>query len=240
MKELVSPSQQSQLDVETVTINGESFQVSTTRKSVYTYDAYGRILTEYNQYAGSQAHYNGANSDSVYYQYMPSAVSIRTIRFADSGKKESIDLIALNKQGYAPKRPNGYEATYDKDGYLLTLKDQWGEAKVDKGNVVESLFVDSPVTPSYITKSEYDLSKPGLHSVQGFYGKTSRNLLIKQTIDEKFTTQLYPGVHTVKYSYVFNETGNVKRQIFRGKDGELGYIYGGDRVTVTDFTYSCP
>lgn len=67
-KQLVSERQPSQLDLETVIVDGKSFRVSTTKKSAYTYDEQGRILTEYNQYAGSEANYVRANANSVFYQ----------------------------------------------------------------------------------------------------------------------------------------------------------------------------
>ncbi|GAB2581861.1 hypothetical protein [Spirosoma areae] len=232
-KELVSPSQQSKLDPETVMIDGESFQVSTTKKSVYTYDAKGRILTEYNQYAGNKA-------DSIYYQYSPMAVSIRTVDLITTPKLSKTSEVTLNNQGLAEKQ-GSIQATYDKDGYLVTLKGEYLTNIINNGNIIESLLIDHDAGPSHTYKYEYDLNKPGLPPVQAFYGKESRNLLIKYAVENSRYKGIYPSVYTGTYAYTFDEKSRVKRQIFRGKDGEIvGYIYGGDKVQINDFTYTCP
>lgn len=234
-KELVSPSQTSTLDPETVTINGESFKVTTTKKSAYTYDKQGRILTEYNTYPGNKA-------DSVLYQYAPTAVTIRTVNLAVTPKTSSTAIVALNSQGYAEKQPTSNIAKYDKDGYLVSLKDNYygSSAKIDNGNVIELLFVDSPATSNFIIKNEYDLSKPGLLSVQTFYGKASRNLQTQSIIDEDNHYYITPNVYKTTYLYAFDNNDRIKRQLLRGKDGEHPFLYGGDLVRVNDFTYICP
>ena len=242
-KQLAGPAQQSQLERETVTIGNESFQVSTVKKSVYSYDKQGRILTEYNQYLeANQIRYGGGSTDSVFYQYSPMAVSRRTVAFAESGKRERVDVVALDSRGFAEEQPTTNLATYDKDGYLTTLRDQHGKpiARIDNGNVVEYHFSDSPATPSYIYKYEFDLRRPGLPSVRSFYGKPSRNLPIRYTVDEKSlfgSGKLNALVGT--YTYVFNENGSVKRQILRDKEN-IPIIYGGNDVEVNDFAYLCP
>ncbi|GAB2581854.1 hypothetical protein [Spirosoma areae] len=241
-KELVSPSQQSKLDPETVTISGESFNVTTTKKSAYTYDAQGRILTAYNQYAGGQVRPATGRADSVYYQYSPTAVNIRTVIFDDNGKTEHINIVSLDSQGFAEKQPTTYLATYDKEGYLTTLRDEYGQstANIDNGNVVESTFGNISYGSIYITKNEYDLNKPGMPSVRAFYGKLSRNLLTRSVVDENTGHVLFPNVHTSTYTYTFDKNGRVKRQFTRDKQGEIGWIYGNDSASIIDFTYTCP
>jgi uncharacterized protein YcfL len=241
-KELISASQPSTLDPETVTINGESFQVTTTKKSVYTYDTQGRILTEYNQYAGSQAHYAQAKADSVFYQYGPSTIIIHTVMFVDSGKKERTYEVALNNQGFAEKQSTTNLATYDKDGYLTTLRDEYGKniAKIDNGNIIELEYGNTTIGSIYITKNEYDLSKLGMPSVRAFYGKPSYNLLTRSVIDENTGYVIFPNVHMDTYTYIFDAAGHVMRQITRGKNGEPSFIYGVNTVNTIDYTYICP
>jgi YD repeat-containing protein len=234
-KELVSASQPSTLDPETVTINGESFQVTTTKKSVYTYDTQGRILTEYNQFAGNKA-------DSVLYQYSPGAVMIRTVKLTTPKTVDTL-VVALNNQGYAEKKPFGYHVTYDKNGYLISQTDEYGTtAKINNGNVIEEEILGQDATPNHTYRFEYDLNKSGLLSTRSFYGKASRNLPVKYTIQQNGPFGTYPDVYQATYTYVFNENGFVKRQIFQGKNGEHPYLYGGggDFIKVLDFTYICP
>lgn len=242
MKELISPSQPSRLDLETVSINGESFQVGTTQKSVYTYDKQGRIVTEYNEYAGSQAQYASAKADSVFYQYSPTEVSIRTVSFADTGKTERIYAVALNSQGLAEKAYAAGKVTYDKDGYIIALNDSYEiPEKVDNGNIVEwVLYLEGPLTEGYVYRNYYDLNKPGLPPVKPFYGKPSRNLILKYTVEHKMYQDASPVIYTATYSYTFDSYGRVTRRIERGKDEEFGYIFGGNAVTVIDFIYTCP
>ena len=242
-KELVSPSQQSQLELETVKINGESFKVGTVKKSAYTYDKQGRILTEYNQYAGSQVHPSSGKADSVYYQYSPTAVSIRTVIFGDSSKREYTHVATLDSQGLAEDHLYSTGIyNYDMDGYLVAIKDEYGKevAKIENGNVVELRFSDSPTTPSYIIKNEYDLSKPGLPSIVSVYGKASRNLIMQSVVDKNNGFLIVPKVYTTTYTYTFDDKGRVKRQFLRHKEGEIGWIYGDDSAGVIDFTYTCP
>lgn len=241
-KELVSPSQQSQLELETITVDGESFQVSTVKKSAYTYDTKGRILTEYNQYAGGWVLPASGKADSVYYQYSPTSVSIRKVIFDDSGKREHTQVVALDSQGFAEQQPTSNLATYDKDGYLTTLRNEYGKptANIENGNMVEYRFSDSPTTPSYIIKNEFDLSKPGLPSIISFYGKVSRNLIIQSVVDKNNGFLIVPKVYTTTYRYTFDNKGRVKRQFLRHKEGEIGWIYGDDSAGVIDFTYTCP
>lgn len=234
-KELVSPQNPSLMDLETVTIGKELFRVSTTKKSVYTYDKQGRILTEYNLYPGNK-------SDSVLYQYMPVSVTIRTIDNTATTKPSVAQVVTLNEQGFSEKQPTTSRATYAKDGYLLVLKDEYGEiaAKIDNGNVLEFIWGGRDATPTYTNKNEYDLSKPSLPSIQSFYGKASRNLLIKTVIQQNGPFGIFPNVYIVDYTHTFDSKGRVECQMQRGKDGEPRFIYGGDIVGVKDFTYFCP
>ena len=238
-KELVSPSQQSQLELETVTVDGESFQVSTVKKSAYSYDQQGRILTEYNQYTDGKA-------DSVLYQYKPMAVTIRTVNLAVTPKASSTAVVVLNSQGLAEYNSylNQY-ATYDKDGYLLTLKadeylSRYKTYTIVNGNETESISLGHDATPSHLIKSEYELSKPGLPSIQTFYGKEARNLLLRYTIQQNGPFGIYPDVYIGKYTYTFDNKGLITRQAYRGKNGEPAYIWGSNTFNVKDFTYICP
>ena len=241
-KELVSPSQQSQLELEMVKINGESFQVGTVKKSAYTYDKQGRILTEHNQYAGGWVLPASGKADSVYYQYSLAEIKIRTVIFDNSGKREHTRVVVLDSQGFAEQQPTSNLATYDKDGYLTTLRNEYGKptANIENGNVVESTFGNIAVGSIYITKNEYDLSKPGIPSVRAFYGKPSRNLLTRSVIDENTGYVLFPNVYTSIYTYTFDKNGRVLRQIGQRKDGEPGFIYGVSTVETIDYTYTCP
>ncbi|AKD54675.1 hypothetical protein SD10_06900 [Spirosoma radiotolerans] len=237
-KESVSSYQQSQLDLETVTIGNESVQVSTTQKSVYSYDTKGRILTEYNAYSG-------AKYDSVLYKYTAGAVTIRTINLTD--KTFQTEVLKLNKQGLAEKLINGpfptsYNASYDQDGYLTSLTDYYGvPEKIENGNVIQWVFtLEGPGTGDFPYIYSYDLTKPGLPPIKLFYGKSPRNLRTKYTVQQTDYKQTGPVKYTVTYTYVFDDIGRVKRQIEEEKDS--GYIFGGNdgKVTVTDFTYLCP
>ena len=242
-KELVSSGQQSQLELETVTVEGESFQVSTVKKSAYSYDRQGRILTEYNQYLeANQIRYGGGRADSVFYHYTPTAVSIRTVTFTDSSKIERTYSVALDSRGFAEKQPTTNLATYDKDGYLTTLRDEYSRptANIDNGNMVEYRFGNISYGSIYITKNEYDLSKPSLPSIISVYGKVSRNLLIRSVIDENTGHVLFSNVYTSTYTYTFDKNGRILRQISRRKDGEPGFIYGVNTVETIDYTYTCP
>jgi hypothetical protein len=238
----VSASQPSTLDPETVTINGESFQVTTTKKSVYTYDTQGRILTEYNQFAGNKAHYAQAKADSVFYQYSHLSVNIRTIKFTENEKLETTYEVKLNNQGLSEKTYWGAHATFDKDGYLLALKDPYGiPEQVDNGNVLEwILYLEGPLTEGYRYKNYYDLNKPSLPPVRPFYGRDSRSLITKYTVENAYYPGVPPILYTANYSYAFDSKGHITRQIARGKDGEIGYIFGQNSVDVIDFTYICP
>lgn len=244
IKELISTQyyQQSKVEPETVVIEGKSFQVSTTRKSAYTYDIQNRIITEYNQYAGNELQYHKGTADSVYYQYIPGAVRERIIKFTDKGKQEENYVDSLNSQGYL-KEQYGGQATYDKDGYLISrINDSWGSPeKIVNGNVIESGFCqEGPLTECYIYTSDYDLTKPGLSPVKTFYGNESRNLRIKYRVNTKPYLRATSGhlEYTATYSYLFDNKNRVKRQIFRGIDN--GFIFGGSPVTTTDYTYVCP
>lgn len=243
LKQLTGPGQQSQLELETVTIGNEAFQVSTVKKSAYSYDKQGRILTEYNQYlGGSQILYGGGSADSVFFQYSPMAVSRRIVTFAESGRREYEHVVALDSRGFAEKQLTTNLATYDKDGYLTTLRDQHGKpnARINNGNMVEYHFSDSPATPSYVYRYEFDLKKSGLPSVGTMYGKPSRNLPVRYAVDEK---DVFGGsrinAHVGTYTYVFNENGSVKRQVFRNKVN-IPLLYGSNEVEINDFTYLCP
>jgi len=241
-KQLVSERQPSQLDLETVIVDGKSVQVGTTKKSAYTYDEQGRILTEYNQYAGSEANYVRANADSVFYQYSASEVLIRTVSFSDNTKNERSYTVALNKQGLAEKQPLDFKATYDNSGYLMSLvnDDYQLAATIDKGDIIEQTMPGYDATPSHTFRYTYDLDKPGLLAIPTFYGKPSRHLPAGYTIQQNGPFDVYPNVYQVRYTYTFNELGLVKRQIFQGKNGEKAYLYGGGSpIKVTDFTYTC-
>lgn len=232
-KELVRPSQQFKLDMETVIIGNETFQVSTTKKSVYRYDTKGRILTEYNSYTDGHA-------DSVCYQYKSGAVTIRTIDIMN--KTFYTEVAELNRQGLAEKLPDGNQATYDQDGYYLTYKNKQGKAaKIDNGNTLENEIVGHDGTPNSVFKSEYDLSKASLPFIRSFYGKI-RNLRTSHTIDQNGPFGVYPEVYSVVHKYIFGDEGRIMRQILRGKDGHgpVKYIWGGDQVIVNDFSYVCP
>lgn len=237
-KESVRPYQQSQLELETVTINGESVQVSTTKKSVYSYDTKGRILTEYNAYSD-------AKSDSVLYRYTAGAVTVRTVNLTD--KTFQTEVLKLNKQELAEKLINGpfpasSNASYDRDGYLTSLTDYYGvPEKIENGNVIQWVFtLEGPGTGDFPYTNSYDLTKPGLPPIKLFYGKSPRNLRTKYTVQQTDYKQTGPVLYTVTYTYVFDDIGRVKRQIEKEKDS--GYIFGGNdgKVTVTDFTYTCP
>lgn len=235
-KELVRPGQTSQLDLETVTVDRKSFRVSTTKKSAYTYDEQGRILTEYNQYADNKA-------DSVFYTYTADSVLISRINIMVSPRVVSTAKVKLNNLGYAENQPYSRKATYDKDGYLTHLESDEGSSiiyKVLNGNVIESSFSDSPATPTHIIKTQFDLTRPGIPTVPTFYGKVSRNLPIKGSIDDDYWGNIIPNVYNTSYTYTFDKVGNVTRQIMHGEDGDPPFIYGGLKVIVTDFTYTCP
>lgn len=244
IKESIKPIyQNSTLESETVLINGESFQVSTIMKSAYTYDPQGRIMTEYNQYAGEQIQQNEGITDSVYYQYTPDTVRKRRIKFTTTGKREEIYVDSLNSQGYIEKSYGGY-TTYDAEGYLISrTHNSWDAVptKIVNGNVIESGFCqEGPLTEYYIHTSDYDLTKPGLPSIKTFYGKGSRNLIMKYRIDTKPYLSATSGrlAYTGAYSYLFDNNNRVKRQIFRGINS--GFIFGnGSKVTTTDYTYIC-
>lgn len=233
IKELVKPNHPT-LDSEKIFIDGESFVVSTTQKSVYSYDAQGRILSEYKVYPTGKA-------DSVLYQYTSTVVAIRTITITPTGKTSTTNIVALNDQGLAERRPDTYKATYDKEGYLISLKYAFGVARVVNGNVVDKPFGGDDATPTYTYKYQYDLSKAGLTPIQTFYGKESRNLLTRYVIENDRYHNVFGSSYTGDYAYSFDEKGRVKRQVFRGKQGELtGFLFEADTLIIKDFTYTCP
>lgn len=243
IKELVDLNyQNSTLEPETIMIDGKSFRISTIQKSIYTYDTLRRILTEYNQYEGSQQNYYGI-ADSIYYQYGPGVVHIRRIEFKNEGKREDSYSYKLDEQGYSAKYFGG-ESAYDSGGYLISYVDDWGiPAKIINGNVVESVIsLEGPLTECFIYRNEYDLEKAGLPSVKTFAGSRVRNLIKGYSVDGKRylndpTTR--SNLYVATYSYLFDDKSRVKRQIFQGKNN--GYLFGGgSSVKTTDFSYVCP
>ncbi|MBD2751759.1 hypothetical protein [Spirosoma validum] len=233
VKELAKANQPL-IDSEKVSINGESFVVSTTQKSVYSYDNQGRILTEYNTYTNGKA-------DSVLYLYTSEAVTIRATTITPSSKTSTTNVVALNSQGWAEHRPDTYKATYDKEGYLTSLKYAFGDASVINGNVVDQPFGGDDATPTYTYRYQYDLNKAGVAPIQTFYGKGSRNLLTRYVIENDRHDSIYGDSYIGDYDYLFDEKGRIKRQTFRGKQGELiGFLFEADKVIVKEFTYICP
>ena len=236
IKQLAKPNQLL-FEPEMVDINGESLQVSTIQKSVYNYDAQGRITTEYNIYEGGKA-------DSVFYKYKSDSVSIQTVMIATTGRTVQTQEVALNSQGLADKQEKlGYVplyTTYDKYGYLVSQKGEFGTITIDNGNVIEKLILDHDAGPSYIYRYEYNLNKSGLTPVQTFYGRESRNLLSKYTIQQNGPFSIYPNVYEGTYTYTYDGSGRVKRQILQGKQGEpISFLYDVDKVVVKDFSYTC-
>ena len=238
-KESVNSSQQSKLDLETVTVGNESVEVSTTKKSVYSYGTKGRILTEYIVYPDGK-------SDSVHYQYKPGTVEIRTVDLVT--KNIEIEVLKLNKRGLAEKPstkgpyPTSFNASYDQDGYLLSFTDYYGiPEKIENGNIIQWVrTLEGPGTRDYPYTYSYDLTKPGLPPIYLFSGKSPRNLVTKYVIQDSTFKQTGPVLYTDTYTYVFDDRDRVQRRIEKEKDS--GYIMGGNdgKVTVSDFTYICP
>ncbi|GAB4000981.1 hypothetical protein GCM10028807_55760 [Spirosoma daeguense] len=234
IKKLVSTRQFSQLEPETIVIDRESFQVSTTQKSVYAYDEQGRISIEYTIYPDK--------ADSAYYHYDSKNVTIKRINLTALSKPVSIEKIPLNSQGYAEVQFGTRKATYDKNGYLTCLESVGGtniNYKVQNGNLIETSFSDSPATPTHIIRNKFDYTRPGIPTLPTFYGKESRYLLVQTTIDNQFGASIIPNVYTGNFTHKLDRKGNVLRRVYHGKDGESAYIYGGLIVIVNDYTYTC-
>jgi hypothetical protein len=221
------------IDGERIAVGSQTFEVSLSKKSSFSYDSQGRIVTEYHQYSSLDA-------DSIYYQYFAGVIKVRRIEKTGPQTLQYNETIELNEKGYALQRPDTYKATYDANGYIKSLINEYGTAKIIDGNITELLVVDSPSTPRYLIKNKYDLSKAGLPPIQTFYGIESRNLLVNTIVDKDDQYTITPAVYSSDFSYTFDNKGRITRQIQYGKDGLIPYIYGGTSVKVNDFTYQCP
>ncbi|AQG80620.1 hypothetical protein AWR27_15585 [Spirosoma montaniterrae] len=237
IKELISPSQPSRLEEETVVVEGQSYRVGTVQQSSYSYDKQGRILTEYNQYFGASS--MTERTDSIYYEYVGSAVNIRRVALNTVPKRVTTQRLALDSRGFAEKQPTIFVATYDAKGYLLALRDEYGRtvARIENGNVLELSVSTSPSTPTYIFRNTYDLTKAGLPSIQPIYGKPSRNLVIETAIDRDNFYSIDKNVYKTTYWYKYDQYNRIVRQIARSIEGVALYEFGDNTIRATDFSY---
>lgn len=228
---IVSYKNQIIFEPETLNVGGETFRLTTTKKSTFSYDDQGRITSEFNVYPAGVV-------DTIRYEYSNNRVTINTTTKTAREVIQRMQIEPLNNQGFSPSRPFSSTATYDNNGYLLSLKNEAVTAtKIVNGNILESVFIPSASTPSFITTSQFDTAKLGLPPIRRFYGRDYRNLLVKSIIDQKTGSFITPSVYTSSYTYLFDQKGRVTRQTMRGKDGAIPFLYGGDLAEVNDFTY---
>ncbi|AQG80618.1 hypothetical protein [Spirosoma montaniterrae] len=235
IKELISPSQPSRLEEETVVVEGQSYRVGMVQQSSYSYDKQGRILSEYNQYFGASS--MTERTDSIYYEYVGSAVNIRRVALNTVPKRVTTQRLALDSRGFAEEQ--GYtKVTYNDEGYVISRKGEYLTYSVNNGNETEILMEDHDGGPSHTIKNEFDLTKSGLVPIKTFFGKISRNLLVGYTIQQNGPFRTYPNVYVGRYSYEFDKNDLVTTEIFNGKTGEPPYLWGGNKLTVKRLVYT--
>ncbi len=228
------------VDPETVTADGASYTVSKEYEVLYSYDQLGRLVqTDYISAGGSKAvRKYEYTSQRIFRSFFPD-LSIQ-------GNKNHLDTIPLNGRGLSTGPPDYHLIEYDAEGFPVRYLNNGklaAQVFVEQSNIVKYA---SYVGSEFGTGSDttlYFLSRPNLPNLYPFLGKSSKNLVARNTTSMIGST-LYPNgnVYQLNYYYTFNEKGLATRVVRHGIKLNQNWPFtpDGGAINITYYEYSCP
>jgi hypothetical protein len=253
-KGLVFEGYENRWDPEIITLDdGQKVPIQTFYTNTYTYDQQGRIEQIYqqfpNNYYSLQRFTYTANQVSIHFDFFTSETKQPTV---------NTETMQLNERGLRDRFPNmgmgQPHIIYNQDDQVLNMSpDRPGITHVyEQGNLVAEIELQSWGRRADSTwfgynilrnRVTYETRRPNLPVIQSFYGRSSRNLPLKEVKEQEF----WPGVsldlvYQKTHTYHYDQQGQVRRRITHGKRLKASWPLEDDPygVGVTDFEYECP
>ncbi|MGV3558615.1 hypothetical protein [Larkinella arboricola] len=210
-----------------IEVDGQKIPVKTSSYTSYKYDEQGRIIEKYNV----------LDKWRTYYEYLTKDIKWTSVPDPDRPYAVSTTaILGLDSRGLFANAAN----VFDSEGFRTYFNEGTWKlyTTITDGNITKTERTE--VRWFTTTEYEYDLTQPNkIPNPEPFYGKTSRNMLIREkynAVDSK-GERFYS---ITDYKYFYNQNGQVKYRVGLKKTYSPYLVeQPAIQYTITSYTITC-
>jgi len=191
---------------ETITIDGKAIRIGEESRVIFTFDQQSRPVEL--TFKARSYNYSG----TTYYLYEKNKLTVKNL---NSSGGEEVLIFPLNDRGLLES------SKYNTEGFAVEegLSDYRTTNVIENGNIMRKETRDTTTGLLFsVVEYEYDLGRLNLPNVEPYKGRSSRNLVVKQTDNIYATDGQLSTSRVTNYHYTFDSSGRPAKRYSRSAD----------------------